>query len=286
MEHQNHNESHGGGNNSHHSGSAGHHTAHKKGFFDAISSKTAFGLGAASSVLGLCSVGFIVLLVVGFGGFAGNGSAAPVNAAVDQKIAAADTGNAPIPTPPPPAAANVPEVTDADHFRGPKDAAVTIVEYSDFECPFCSRFHETMKQVRSAFPDDVKWVYRHYPLDQLHPNARAAAEASECVADIGGNDKFWEFADKVFAGGAPATPDKLKGYVGEIGVNVTQFEKCVADGKFRADVNDEAAGGSAAGVRGTPGNFLIEKDGSTSEIPGAQPFNVIEPVIKQILGQS
>lgn len=89
-------------------------------------------------------------------------------------------------------------ITDADHIKGPRNAAVTVIEYSDFDCPFCSRFHATMDQVASA-NDDVAWVYRHFPLAQLHPNARSIAIASECVAELGGNEAFWTFADGYFA---------------------------------------------------------------------------------------
>lgn len=93
---------------------------------------------------------------------------------------------------------NVPPVTDDDHIFGDKDAPVKIVEYSDFECPFCASVHPTLKQLVVDYDGDVAWVYRHYPLD-FHPNAQPAAEASECIAELGGNDEFWEFSDYIFA---------------------------------------------------------------------------------------
>lgn len=93
------------------------------------------------------------------------------------------------------------EITDADHIRGDRDAAVTVVEYSDFGCPFCGRFHSTMKQVMNNYDDnEVAWVYRHFPIPQLHPQAPRIARASECAADIGGEEAFWSFADEVFKG--------------------------------------------------------------------------------------
>lgn len=91
-----------------------------------------------------------------------------------------------------------PRLKENDHVNGDRDAKVLLVEYSDFQCPFCQRFHPTTKQVLEQFGKDVALVYRHFPLDQIHPYARPAAVASECVAEIGGNDAFWKFADKAF----------------------------------------------------------------------------------------
>lgn len=92
----------------------------------------------------------------------------------------------------------LPPVTEDDYVRGPANARVTIVEYSDFDCPFCNQFHTTMNQIMAEYPNDVRWVYRHYPLTQLHPNAENVARVSECVQDVGGTEKFWEFADEYF----------------------------------------------------------------------------------------
>lgn len=96
------------------------------------------------------------------------------------------------------AAAQIPPVSDQDHVRGNRGAKVLLIEYSDFECPFCSNFHATAQQIIDEYGDDVAWIYRHYPLDQLHPNARPAAIASECVTEIGGDEAFWKFADEAF----------------------------------------------------------------------------------------
>tara|TARA_B100000508_G_scaffold59047_1_gene45827 strand:+ start:4318 stop:5124 length:807 start_codon:yes stop_codon:yes gene_type:complete len=89
-------------------------------------------------------------------------------------------------------------VTKDDHIKGSFDAPIKVVEYSDFDCPFCSRFHVSMTAVVEN-NDDVAWVYRHFPLDQLHPQARAVARASECVAELGGNEAFWTFTDGYFS---------------------------------------------------------------------------------------
>ncbi|MFA6602909.1 MAG: thioredoxin domain-containing protein, partial [Candidatus Shapirobacteria bacterium] len=105
--------------------------------------------------------------------------------------------NAPAAEPTPNLAA-MPAVTDKDHIRGNKNAAIVLVEYSDYECPFCKNFHSTMQQVAKDYGNKVAWVYRHYPLP-FHTNAQMEAEAAECVADVGGNDKFWQYTDLVYS---------------------------------------------------------------------------------------
>jgi len=89
----------------------------------------------------------------------------------------------------------VPPVIDADHIRGNKDADLVLVEYGDIDCPYCKQFQTTIKDVLSAHTDELAWVYRHSPIDSLHPTARAKAEASECVASISGNNTFWKYID-------------------------------------------------------------------------------------------
>ena len=95
-------------------------------------------------------------------------------------------------------AAKVPKLKDQDHLKGNKNAEVLLIEYSDFQCPYCQRFHPTTTQILEEYKDQVALVYRHFPLDQIHPYARPAANASECVKDLGGEDAFWKFADKAF----------------------------------------------------------------------------------------
>lgn len=93
--------------------------------------------------------------------------------------------------------ANAPSVTAEDNYRGASDARIVLVEYSDYECPFCERFHPTAQQALDEYPDDVAWVFRHYPLS-FHPNAQKAAEAAECVYSLAGNDAFWAYTDRLF----------------------------------------------------------------------------------------
>lgn len=94
-----------------------------------------------------------------------------------------------------------------DYIRGNEDARIVVIEYSDIECPFCARFHTTMKEALEVYPDDVAWVYRHFPLDQIHPNARKAAAAVECIGEQQGSDAYWEALDRMFAN--PSLPKSL-----------------------------------------------------------------------------
>ena len=94
----------------------------------------------------------------------------------------------------------IPAITEADHVNGSRDARIQIVEYSDFDCPFCGRFHETMNQIMTEYGEEgnVAWIYRHAPIEQLHPDAKNKAVISECIADLEGEEAFWEFTNVIF----------------------------------------------------------------------------------------
>jgi protein-disulfide isomerase len=180
---------------------------------------------------------------------------------------------------------NVPPVTDADHIQGNKNAKVVLVEYSDFECPFCARFHPTMEQVKAEFGDDVAWVYRHFPLT-IHPNAQKAAEASECVAKYAGNDAFWKFADGA-AEEVTATntlsDDAITSIAESTGVNMNSFQTCLDTGEMTQVVKDSMSGGLAAGINGTPGTIIVTKDGGQELISGALPVELVKTTIENYL---
>lgn len=194
------------------------------------------------------------------------------------------TAGAPTPAAP---AGKIKEVTDADHIRGNKNAKVTLVEYSDFECPFCKTFHPTMKQVLETYGDDVRWVYRHYPLSFHNPGAQKQAEASECVAELGGDEKFWEFTDKIFerttSNGTGFPVANLGPLAAEVGVNQAQFQSCLDSGKYTKLVEDQFADGTTGGVSGTPSTFVIDDSGNSKIIVGAVPIDQLKPAIDEAL---
>lgn len=146
-------------------------------------------------------------------------------------------------------------VDDADHVRGSRDAKVVMVEYSDFECPFCKKFHDTMKDVLVTYGSDVAWVYRHYPIASLHTKAAKEAEASECAAELGGADAFWKFADRIFEvtpandGLDLATLPNIAEYAG---VARSAFDACLASGRHADAIAAAVAEAEALGIRGTP----------------------------------
>jgi protein-disulfide isomerase len=175
-------------------------------------------------------------------------------------------------------------ITSKDHIRGNPDAPVKIVEYSDTECPFCKRFHPTMQQVMDEYggSGQVAWVYRHFPLDSLHKKARKEAEATECAAEQGGNDKFWSYLDRLMEvtpandGLDPAELPKIAQYVG---LDVTKFNECLSSGRFADKVEEDTQNAMATGGNGTPWSIVVGKDGKKYPLSGAQPYASIKQLI-------
>lgn len=185
---------------------------------------------------------------------------------------------------------NVAPVTEADHILGNPNAPIVIVEYSDFDCPFCKNFHETMQQIMAEYGKDgkVAWVYRHFPLEQLHPNAPRIAEASECVAKIGGNDAFWKFTDLIFGErgvNEPTSMTRLPEFAEKAGVVKNQFTNCYEGREFQTAIADDVNAAIAAGARGTPYSILMA-GGQQTVINGAQPYAVVKQTIDNILAQT
>lgn len=178
-------------------------------------------------------------------------------------------------------ASKIVAVSDADHIRGSQDAKVFLIEYSDFECPFCSRFHPTAQQIFNEYGGDVAWVYRHFPLDQIHPKARPAALASECVAEVGGEDAFWAFTDATFSDQTKLSD--ISAIAGSVGVSGGSYESCVESGKYADKVEDQYQKGLTAGITGTPGNIILNQNGDAWLIPGALPYEQFKPIIDEAL---
>lgn len=178
-------------------------------------------------------------------------------------------------------AAKLPKVTDADYIKGNPNAEVFIIEYSDFECPFCGRFHPTAQQAVDEYGGKVAWVYRHFPLDTIHPNARPAGVAADCVAKQGGDDAFWTFADYLFENQATALNDLAASAQTATGISIAS---CLA-ANDDSIVEEQYQGGLAAGVNGTPGNFIVNKNGDVWSHPGAVPFTTLQQTIDEALGE-
>lgn len=173
-----------------------------------------------------------------------------------------------------------------DHVLGSPDADIIIVEFSDIDCPFCTQFHTTMHRVIDTYGTDgrVAWVYRHFPLPQLHPDAPRKAEATECVAELGGNTAFWNYLDILFA--REETVDDLGTIAAEVGVDQAEFEACLASGRHQDSVTEDFNAAVAADGNGTPHSFIIAPDGELFPVRGAQPFEVVQQVVETILTTS
>lgn len=179
---------------------------------------------------------------------------------------------------------------EKDHIYGNPQAEITLIEYSDFECPFCQSFHETAKKVADAYEGKVNWVFRHYPLSFHNPAAQKEAEASECIAELGGNDAFWKFAESLYKNsglngkGIPA--EKILELVDAVGVKRDQFQACWDSGKYTQRVQDYLTEGTNSGISGTPGNILLNNQ--TDEVrvkSGAVPFETLKTEIDQMLSK-
>ncbi|MBP7768295.1 thioredoxin domain-containing protein [Candidatus Woesebacteria bacterium] len=180
----------------------------------------------------------------------------------------------------------LPKLGANEHVRGAKNPVVTLVEYSDFECPFCARFHPTTKKILEEYGDKVQLVYRYYPLS-FHPNAQKAAEAAACIAKQGGNDAFWKYADAVFAKqealGGQLNPQAITDSAQAAGVNMDTYKKCLDSGEMAAVVKADMDGGAAAGINGTPGTIVMTKDGAQELINGALPYEQVKATVEKYL---
>jgi protein-disulfide isomerase len=146
------------------------------------------------------------------------------------------------------------KLAGAGHAKGPADAPVTVVEFSDYECPFCRRAEPVVEQMLKEYAGKVRFEYRHFPLESIHPLARGAAEAAVCADEQG---QFWAYHGQLFAGdGSALAQPQLVAHAGKVGLDVNAFQACVASGRARARVDADLEAGKAAGVTGTPAFFV------------------------------
>ena len=158
--------------------------------------------------------------------------------------------------------------------KGPADAPVQIVEFSDFECPFCFQANSTIARVLETYGDRIRFVYRNYTLPN-HPNARPAAEAAACAAE---QEQFWAYHDQLFANQERLTEADLKQHAAALGLDTDTFNTCFDERRYRADVDADLAAAEAAGVTGTPAFFINGR-----LVSGAQPFELFRRVIDEEL---
>lgn len=211
------------------------------------------------------------------------------NVAANNALQAAAVGNA-----------TVPPVSSSDHILGNPQAPVKIIEYSDPSCPYCKAFYPSMEQVMQTYGPSgkVAWIYRSFPLDQpdqngqaLHPNAGHESQALECAAALGGNDKFWAFANRLYDITPSVTPTSPQGLdqnqlpeiAKYVGLDVNSFNTCLSSGKYKNAVEKQYLDGVNAGITGTPYSFLVTPSGSQIPLIGAEPYSTLKTAIDAIL---
>jgi protein-disulfide isomerase len=168
---------------------------------------------------------------------------------------------------------------DDDPFWGPEDAAVTIIEFSDFQCAFCKRhFDETLPLLLDTYSDRVRYVFRDFPISTIHPQAFKAAEAAQCAFVQG---KFWEYHDVLFQNQTALDVTSLKDHAAAVGLDSGAFDQCLESGGYNEEVQADLDDGSSYGVNGTPTFFINER-----QVVGAQPFSMFQQIIDEELAKS
>lgn len=169
-----------------------------------------------------------------------------------------------------------PRITVAAHgaSRGPANAPVTIIEFSDYQCPFCQKVHPTLNAVLAKYPEQVRLVYRHFAISS-HTRAKPAAHAAECAGEQG---KFWEYHDLIFANVSALTDADLEKFAKTAGLNLKEYRRCTKENRFAKKIDQDLADAEAAGVRGTP-TFVI----NGRILTGAKPYSEFERIIEEEL---
>ena len=189
---------------------------------------------------------------------------------------------------------NVPKVAKTDHVTGAKNPKVTMITYSDYECPYCARFNPTSIALQEKYGDEISFVYRHYPL-AFHKHAQKLAEVSECVAEDAGNEAFWKYTDMIYEKVANKsiyvtegenqiiTDDTILGIAANAGANLNNVKACLDGGEKKSVITEMMAGANKAGISGTPSTVIISKKGGYDLIPGALPLEQVEAMLEKHL---
>ena len=179
-------------------------------------------------------------------------------------------------------------ISSADHILGNPHADVVIVEYSDTECPFCKSFYSSLQKIISVYgvSGKVAWVYRHFPIAEIHKRAEHEAEATECANELGGPDVFWKYLTKVYAttnSDDSLDPAQLPKIASDLGLNVSDFNTCLSSGKYAAKVQADYDDAVKTGGQGTPHTILVTKDGGKLPIEGEETYANLKSTIDLLL---
>ena len=247
--------------------------ASKPSIFIGASPRLTFIMGLLVGVAGVSLIGFVVAASFAFSGkspLTGSGNVAP-----------APTATAPT-APSAPSPVNI-GIKETDYVRGNTDAPVTIVEYSDLECPYCKSFHPSMIRLMNEYSNQVRWIYRHFPLS-FHVNAQKEAEAAECAGKLGGAEAYWNYIDKIFerttSNGTGFALADLYPLAKEVGVSESRFRTCLDQGEMSSKVQADLQEGASYGVQGTPTSFV-----NGTPVEGAVHYEQLKSILDQVLAQ-
>ncbi|MBI5134423.1 MAG: thioredoxin domain-containing protein [Candidatus Taylorbacteria bacterium] len=178
----------------------------------------------------------------------------------------------------------IPALNPSDHVLGNRNAPVIMIEYSDTECPFCKRFHSTLQKIMKEYGSegDVAWAFRHFP---VHKKSMKEGHALECAAELGGNEVFWKYADRIFE--ETSSNDSLdlgllRPFAADLGLDVEAFGECLESGKYDEKMTDQRSEADAAGAKGTPWTVIVSK-GRWIPLNGAVPYETVESIVKEAL---
>jgi protein-disulfide isomerase len=182
----------------------------------------------------------------------------------------------------PTVASNVAPPSADDHIIGSLTAKTVLIEYSDLECYYCGQAYPTLRQIVQESNGQIAWIHRHFPLESIHPQARGAAIASECVAEQLGNEAFWQFAEAMFADQGKMSTAYYTQVASALGADTAAFNTCVASGKYDAKIDAQASEAMQNGGTGTP-YTVIYGGGKQAGVSGALPYALFSSVIKSFI---
>lgn len=180
-------------------------------------------------------------------------------------------------------------VSEEDYIRGNPNAPILLIEYSDYDCPFCKQYHETLREIMDEYgvTGRVAWVYRQFPIAQLHPNSPKISASALCVGKLGGDDAFWNFTDLIFEEreiDEPTNVTKIPEYVTEVGVELAAYNSCMDNGDTASEVQASIEDAFNIGARGTPYTVLVVGN-QQAVINGAQPYETVRGIVENLLSQ-
>ncbi len=195
-------------------------------------------------------------------------------------VVAANNNGAPSPTVD---ASNIRKPSASEHIIGSANAPIVLIEYSDYQCPFCQMIYPTIKKIVDESNGQIAWVYRQYPLTSIHPQAAPAANAAECITAQLGNTGFWKYTDTIFNNQAQLSAAYSAQVAQQMGVNMTQYSQCLSNGTYQKNIDADSKEVQSIGGSGTPYVVVLNtKTNKAAVIPGALPYDQAMAVIKSV----